>query len=115
MHIPPGQRPRAFRKLVNLLRPGGIIAISLRIGPEEPERGMYRVDGAEIESLAKNHGTIVERAQECEDLLGRDGVRWKNYALRFPDGNGRAALLRHVILTHKVRPKARLLRSSAAR
>ena len=99
MHIPPGQRPRAFRKLVNLLRPGGVIAISLRIGPEEPERGMYRVDRAEIESLAKNHGTIVERAQECEDLLGRDGVRWRNYALRFPDdGTGALPLLRHVIL-----------------
>ncbi len=99
IHIPPAQRPRAFRKLVNLLRPGGIIAISLRIGPEEPERGMYRVDSAEIESRAKNHGTIVERAQECADLLGRDGVRWKNYALRFPDdGTGALPLLRHVIL-----------------
>ena len=99
MHVPPGQRPRAFRKLVNLLRPGGIIAFSLRIGPEEPERGMYRVDGAEIESLAKKHGAIVQRALECKDLLSRDGVRWKNYALRLPDdGTGALPLLRHVIL-----------------
>ncbi|MYB50605.1 MAG: methyltransferase domain-containing protein [Acidobacteriia bacterium] len=99
MHVPPGQRPRAFRKLVNLLRPGGIIAISLRIGPEEPERGMYGVDSSEIESLAKKHGTIVHRAVEREDLLGRDGVRWKNYVLRFPDdGTGALPLLRHVIL-----------------
>lgn len=99
MHVPPGQRPRAFRKLVNLLRPGGIIALSLRIGPEEPERGMYGVDSSEIESLAKKHGTIVHRAVEREDLLGRDGVRWKNYVLRFPDdGTGALPLLRHVIL-----------------
>jgi len=99
MHVPPGQRPRAFRKLVNLLRPGGVLAISLRIGPEEPERGMYGVDNSEIESLAKKHGTIVHRAVEREDLLGRDGVRWKNYVLRFPDdGTGALPLLRHVIL-----------------
>ncbi|MDE0624725.1 MAG: class I SAM-dependent methyltransferase [Bryobacterales bacterium] len=99
MHVPPGQRPRAFRKLVNLLRPGGIIAISLRIGPEEPERGMHGADSSEIESLAKKHGTIVHRAVEREDLLGRDGVRWKNYVLRFPDdGTGALPLLRHVIL-----------------
>lgn len=99
MHVPPGQRPRAFRKLVNLLRPGGIIAISLRIGPEEPDRGMYRADSGEIESLAQKHGVIVQRALEREDLLGRDGVRWKNYALRLPDdGTGALPLLRHVIL-----------------
>lgn len=99
MHVPPGQRPRAFRKLVNLLRPDGIIAISLRIGLEEPERGMYGADSSEIESLAKKHGTIVQRALEREDLLGRDGVRWKNYVLQFPDdGTGALPLLRHVIL-----------------
>ena len=99
MHVPPGQRPRAFRKLVNLLRPGGIIAISLRIGLEEPGRGLYRVDGSEIESLAQKHGAIVQRAQEREDLLGRGEVRWKNYALKLPDdGTGALPLLRHVIL-----------------
>ncbi len=99
MHVPPTQRARAFRKLVNLLKPGGIIAISLRIGPEEPDRGMHSVDGAEIEALAKKHGTVVHRTVMAADQLGRDGVRWKNYALRFPDdGTGALPLLRHVIL-----------------
>ncbi len=99
MHVPPGQRPRAFRKLVNLLRPGGIIAISLRVGPEEPDRGLHSVDGDEIDSLAKKHGTIVHRTQHAADQLGREGIRWKNYALRFPDdGTGALPLLRHVIL-----------------
>ena len=99
MHLPPAQRPRAFRKLVNLLRSEGVIAISLRIGPEEPERGLHHVDSAEIESLAQRHGTIVQRALESPDQLGREGVRWKNLALRFPDdGTGALPLLRHVIL-----------------
>ena len=99
MHLPRSQRPRAFRKLVNLLKPGGVIAISLRIGPADPERGMHPVDGAEILSLARNHGTIVQREIATADQLGRDGVRWSNYALRLPDdGTGALPLLRHVIL-----------------
>lgn len=99
MHLPRGQRPRAFRKLVNLLKPGGVIAISLRIGPADPERGMHPVDGAEIVSLARNHGTIVQREREGADQLGRDGIHWTNYALRLPDdGTGALPLLRHVIL-----------------
>jgi SAM-dependent methyltransferase len=52
MHLRPADRPRAFRKLVFLLRPGGLLAISLRIGPEEPGRGMHPVSLAEIERLA---------------------------------------------------------------
>ena len=99
MHLLPSQRPRAFRKLVTLLKPGGVIAISLRIGPADPDRGMHPVDGAEIESLAKNHGAIVQRALDSADHLGREGVRWTNYALRLPDdGTGALPLLRHVIL-----------------
>lgn len=99
MHVPPGRRSIAFRRLANLLRPGGVLAISLRVGPEEPERGMYSVDGAEIEVLAKTHGMFVRRVQDSADQLGRPGVRWRNYALQFPDdGTGALPMLRHVIL-----------------
>ena len=99
MHLTPSQRPRAFRKLVNLLKPGGVMAISLRIGPEDPERGMHRVESGEIASLARNHGTILVRELDTPDQLGRAGIRWTNYAMRFPDdGTGALPLLRHVIL-----------------
>ena len=99
MHLPPGQRPRAFRKLVNLLKPGGIIVISLRIGPTDADREMYPVDGNEIPALARNHGTIVQRETSRSDLLGRESVHWTNYALRLPDdGTDALPLLRHVIL-----------------
>ena len=99
MHLPPGQRQRAFRKLVNLLKPGGIIVISLRIGPTDADREMYPVDGNEIPTLARNHGTIVQRETSRSDLLGRESVHWTNYALRLPDdGTDALPLLRHVIL-----------------
>ena len=99
MHLPPGQRQRAFRKLVNLLKPGGIVVISLRIGPTDADREMYPIDGNEIPSLARNHGTIVQRETSRSDLLGRESVHWTNYALRLPDdGTDALPLLRHVIL-----------------
>jgi SAM-dependent methyltransferase len=33
MHLPAYVRPRAFRKLITLLKPGGLLTISLRTGP----------------------------------------------------------------------------------
>jgi SAM-dependent methyltransferase len=42
MHVRPADRQRAFRKLVSLLRPGGLLAVTLRDGPEEPGRDMPR-------------------------------------------------------------------------
>ena len=99
MHLPRSQRQRAFRKLINLLKPGGVIAMSIRHGTADPDRGMYPVDDQEIERLALSHGAIVHRAIGTADQLGRDGIRWTNYGLRLPDdGTGALPLLRHVIL-----------------
>jgi SAM-dependent methyltransferase len=99
MHVLPADRARGFRKLVTLLKPGGRIAITLRQGPAEPERGIYAVTKAEIESLTRAHGAFVERTAESKDKLGRDAVNWTQLALRLPDdGSGALPLLRHIIL-----------------
>ena len=45
MHIPARKRPRAFRKLVALLKPGGILAMTLRHGPADQERYSSRFVG----------------------------------------------------------------------
>lgn len=99
MHVPPADRARAFRKLVTLLKPGGCIAITLRHGPAEPERGVHNVSQAEIEHLARAHGAFVERAADGKDELGRSAVTWTQLAVRLPDdGSGALPLLRHIIL-----------------
>ena len=98
MHVAPKDRQRAFRKLVTLLKPRGVIAVTLR-DPVEPDRDMYPVTATEIARLARQHGAFVERESEGGDLLGRDGVRWKQLAVRLPDdGTGALPLIRHVIL-----------------
>ena len=99
MHVPAADRTRAFRKLVTLLKPGGCIAITLRHGPAEPERGIYAVSQAEIEKLSREHGAFVEKATESKDELGRGALNWTQLVVRLPDdGSGALPLLRHIIL-----------------
>ena len=98
MHVAPSDRRRAFRKLVTLLKPGGVIAFTLR-RPVDLARGMHPVSGAEIEKLARQHGAFVERSSAGTDFLGRTPIRWEQVAVRIPDdGAGALPLLRHVIL-----------------
>lgn len=99
MHVPAGDRARAFRKLIGLLKPGGFIAISLRMGPSEPERGMHPVSVEEIETLCKSHAAFVERRIDSPDLSGRSQVSWCQLVVRLPDdGTGALPLIRHVVL-----------------
>ncbi len=95
MHLPENERPRAFRKVINLLKPSGLLIISLRMGQEDRERGFHPVSAEEIESLARDHGAFVARQAESGDLYGRDDVRWIRMAVRLPDdGSGALPHLR---------------------
>jgi SAM-dependent methyltransferase len=99
MHVPPSSRARAFRKLITLLKPGGLLAVTLRQGPPDTERGMHEVSVDELRQLARAHGAWVEEANESPDRMGRDGVTWAEVAIRLPDdGTGALPLLRHIIL-----------------
>ena len=82
MHVPEADRERAFRALVGLSQPGGLLAITLRLGPAAPERGMHPVSEAEIERLALESGAFVERKVAAEDRQGRAEVRWVQMAVR---------------------------------
>ena len=99
MHVPLTERPRAFRKLITLLKPGGFLAITLREGPADPRRVMHPVSAAEIERLARSHGAFVERTVKSADQLGRSEVHWSQLIVRLPDdGTGALPLLRHIVL-----------------
>lgn len=82
MHVPEVDRERAFHTLIGLLKPGGLLAITLRLGPAAPERGMCPVSEAEIERLARESGARVVRRAEAEDRQRRSEVRWVQLAVR---------------------------------
>ena len=99
MHLAPTDRPRAFRKLITLLKPGGLLAITLRDGPDDDQRGFHPVSVDELRRLATDHGAYVERESTNADHMGRGDVRWRQVAIRLPDdGTEALPLLRNVIL-----------------
>lgn len=116
MHLLPGDRERAFRKIVTLLKPGCVLLMTLRHGPEEPGRPMYPTSAGEIERLARAHGLIVMRSIAAPDRLERPDVSWTAMALRLPDdGAGALPLLRGIIINDNKSStyKLALLRSIA--
>lgn len=98
-HVAPGDRARAFRKLVTLLRPSGVLALTLRSGPAPLDRPMHPTSSSEIEALARSHGMEILKVQPLDDLQGRADISWTIVALRMPDdGAGALPLLRGIVL-----------------
>lgn len=98
-HVVPTERPRAFRKLATLLKPGALLLVTLRDGPAPPDRPMHPVSLGEIEALARVNGLEVLRVIDQTDALARGDVRWTLAVLRMPDdGAGALPLLRGIIL-----------------
>lgn len=98
-HVVPADRPRAFRKLATLLKPGGIIALTLRSGASPADRPMHSTSSGEIEGLARVQGMEVLKVEQSADLQGRGDVTWTTVALRMPDdGTGALPLVRGIVL-----------------
>ncbi len=99
MHVKPTDRARAFRKVAALLKPGGLLILTLRHGPPPPDRPMHEVTAGEIEALARTHGMTVYRSGRRHDELGRPGVDWTIMAIGMPDdGSIGLPLVRGLIL-----------------
>lgn len=99
MHLPPDERPRAFRKIATLLKPGGLLLFSVRDGAGSATRPMWPVSPGEIEAFARTQGLSILKVAAGQDLQHRADVNWTSYALRLPDdGAGALPLLRGIIL-----------------
>lgn len=99
MHVQPDQRPRAFRKIAALLKPGGRLLISVRDGSGSPDLPMWPVPSGELEAYARSHGLAIEQIAGGKDLQGREDVHWATYAFQLPDdGAGALPLLRGIVL-----------------
>ncbi|MCE2521222.1 MAG: methyltransferase domain-containing protein [Alphaproteobacteria bacterium] len=102
MHVHPDERQRAFRKLVGMLKPGGLIIFALRVGGNDADDGMFPSSAAEVESLARRYGAMALPGNTRPDSLGRPGIHWEQVALQLPDdGTGALPLLRHIILNDR--------------
>lgn len=98
-HVAPVDRPRSLRKIATLLKPGGMLVMTLRNGPAPEERPMHATSVSEVEGLARISGLEVVRVADRSDLQGRAGVIWSTMSLRMPDdGTGALPLVRGIVL-----------------
>jgi len=99
MHVYPKERDRTFRKLVGLLKPGGKLFISLRMGQVDLSRSMHPVSYEEIISLAQANGMSIVYHQSRPDVWGRAELLWEQLVLQLhDDGTDALPILRHVVL-----------------
>jgi len=100
MHIPDSKRERAFRKIANLLKPGGKLIISLRHGEKPDDREMYDVSFSEVQKFSQNHALkLLLHHQDENDKLKRDNVSWETVVFQLPDdGTGAFPLIRNIIV-----------------
>lgn len=82
MHIAPQDRPASFSRVKALLRPGGSVFATLRLGPVNKDRGMYDISAPEFVEEAEKAGFKVVPRGDFTDLLGRPEVSWKAYELK---------------------------------
>ncbi len=100
MHLPPSDRERAFRKIANLLAPGGRLVLSLRFGDFSDGRVAYPVSVDEIAGLAKSYGVMLRDVSDVTaDSGGRADVQWQTLVLELPDdGSASLSKIRQIVL-----------------
>jgi SAM-dependent methyltransferase len=99
MHIAPGQRPRAFRKLASRLRPGGRMIVTLRHGSFDDGRASFPVTVEELLRLSRDHGLVCRHIAESRDAQERAAIHWTAMVLELPDdGSGAFPILRSIVL-----------------
>jgi protein-L-isoaspartate O-methyltransferase len=84
MHVPPSERRAALKRLAELTAPSGRIYMTLRLGPAEPGRGIFKVDIDELRRLAADEGLRLTKLADQVDLLGRNGISWTSTLLHQP-------------------------------
>ena len=98
-HIQSEERYRSFRKIISLLKPGGLLVLTFPLTNSDKRDDVYPVTEKEIRKLSSEHGLIIAHENNSDDLLGRPERKWFHFAVRVPnDGTDALPILRHIIL-----------------
>jgi SAM-dependent methyltransferase len=78
IHLDPQQRREAMPRVASLLRPGGVLLLTLRHGPAPPGRRLlFETSAAETIALAGIHGLhLAVKVEHRPDFYGRSEVTW---------------------------------------
>ena len=83
MHLDADQRERAMPAVASLMRPGGVMKLSLRHGPIPPGRRMFDVSADETTALAGRHGLTVIHRSARKSLSHAADVQWDVLMFRY--------------------------------
>ncbi len=81
MHVAPEDRSASLTRVKALLRPGGSVFATLRLGPVNEGRGTYHISAPDFVADAEAAGFKVVPRGDFADLLGRPEVSWKAFEL----------------------------------
>ncbi|WP_114953442.1 class I SAM-dependent methyltransferase [Sphingosinicella terrae] len=80
-HVAPADRADALAALARLTRPGGRLAMTLRLGPAPAGQPVFAVSAEEVERLARPLGLATVERRDEPDPLGRTGIAWTSLCL----------------------------------
>jgi len=89
MHLDVYERPTAMNIVAKLLKPKGLLIMSLRHGPHPSGRRMFNVSASDTVSLAEDEGlkAIFETVRPSTGQLNAGaGVTWSKLAFRIATG-----------------------------
>ena len=81
MHLEPGARLGALRRLAELLAPEGRMVLTLRQGPSPANRPMFPARAEDLAEMAQDCGLRVVGQHATADLGGRESVWWESVVL----------------------------------
>jgi protein-L-isoaspartate O-methyltransferase len=85
MRIPKYERYKAMSRLASLLRPGGLLVMTVRQGPADTARGLLIVRPEKVVKTAEKASLTLERSLQEHDALGRPEVSWSTLVFRKPN------------------------------
>lgn len=81
MHLAEKERVESLRRLESLLADDGVIYMTLRLGPTDSKRSIFKVSLAGLRRAAEISGLKVQLLGQGSDLLGRSEVSWQRVLL----------------------------------
>ena len=81
MHLTDQEQIVSMQNLARLIKPEGVVVITLRFGPSPDERIMYPINTKAMIQTAKSVGFQTILKTDNKDLLKRKDVSWKTLIL----------------------------------
>ena len=81
MHIKPSDREESFKRVDQLIKPGGVLIVTLRHGTLSQNGIMFNVSSLEIEDYKKKYGYDLKLTTTSKDQLNREDVYWETIVL----------------------------------